>query len=68
MNIDKLSSIRHAFVSVRVDSFNELIRKYINSFISRINVSDNVLISGYINTPYFIYKSVINRHWFSLIY
>ena len=67
-NVDRKASVSQAFVSYRIDSFNELFRKYINGFRMRLEESDNVLIRACVSSSYFIYKSDLNTHWYSVLF
>jgi hypothetical protein len=62
MQISRRSSISKAFIEHNVDSFSVLVRKNITNFIKRINSSDNVLVSSYVSSQYFIYGK-LNRMW-----
>jgi exonuclease III len=68
MHISKRSSVSKAFIDHNVDCFNVLIRKNIVSFIKRIQASDNVLVSSYVSSKYFLYGSKLNNMWYLLAY
>ena len=68
LNVRERCSISQLFLTKRVDGFNMLRRKAIYGFLSRVNVSSNMLVKTLTNSMYFIYASDLNQRWQKVLY
>ena len=68
LNVRERCSISQLFLSKGVDSFNMLRRKAIYGFLSRVNVSHNMLVKTLTNSMYFIYASDLYQSWQKALY
>ena len=66
MNFPRSTSNSLLFVYYNVPTFQEMIRKYVNSFRSRLCKSENLLIIDLLNLNE-LSSSCLNRRWFSLL-
>ena len=66
LNFPRSTSNSLLFVYYDVSTFQELIRKYVNSFRLRLCKSDNLLIVNLLNCNR-MSSSCLNRRWFSLL-
>ena len=67
MNIKDRCSISAAYVNCGVDGFDAMIRKLVNEFRKRLDLSTNNIINMFLRSPFFIYSSGLNKQWCSLI-
>ena len=67
MNIGRIGSISAAFVNLRVNCFNTIIRNCINNLRQRLLCSDNVLIQTCMSSRFSTYNSNMSLSWYSLI-
>ena len=60
LNFPKYNSASEMFVNLNIPSFNELLRKFVFSFKTRIIESDNSLVNGIVTSTRFI---IMQRIW-----
>ena len=68
LNIPRRNSASEMFVNLNIPSFDELLRKCVNSFTCRLfNCNCNTLISA-ITRPSVVLTSVCHRWWFTILH
>ena len=58
LNLPKYSSASEMFVNLNISSFNELLRKFVFSFKTRIIESDNSLVNGIVTSTISLFSSI----------
>ena len=58
LNLPKYNSASEMFVNLNISSFNELLRKFVFSFKTRIIESDNSLVNGIVTSTISLFSSI----------
>ena len=58
LNLPKYNSASEMFVNLNIPSFNELLRKFVFSFKTRIIESDNSLVNGIVTSTISLFSSI----------
>ena len=66
MKLEHRVSMSHTFLLYNIMHSDIIIRNAMNSFISRINISENVLVFTIVNSTYYTY-SKLYQHWNSAL-
>ena len=67
LGLPRFCSVRETCVLHRIPSFGEIIRKLVYSIMSRVKISDNVILSSCVSSD-MIYNSPMWKRWQSVLY